>query len=153
MAEAAKLDVDWVFWSEDDYEYRRRVPVEAIVRVMEEEGDDLKQMVLRRQPVFPAELDAGGMIERFDPDLFRERTSPDGTWIEHRVFFSLNPHLISRRLLEVLARKWPERPNSEHLFGVTLFAKPLPRCGIWGAKADPPWVLHDPAAVRTGTGY
>lgn len=149
IREAAKLDVDWVFWSEDDYEFLRPVDLAAVARTMEREGDDLKQMVIRRQAWFPTEIEAGGMIERFDPALFIERESPDGPWVEHRQFYSLNPHLVRRDLLAVI--RWPAVPNSEHQFGRRLFREPLARCGIWGSKADEPWVRH--MGERTGSGY
>jgi hypothetical protein len=149
MAEAAKLDADWVFWSEDDFEFACRIDVPAMVRTMETEGDDLKQMVIRRQAWFPAEVEAGGMIERFDPALFTEREGPCGPWIEHRQFFSLNPHLIRRSLLSVI--RWPAVENSEHHFGLRLFRDARVRCGIWGAKADAPIARH--SGERVGTGY
>ncbi len=143
---ASKLDVDYIFWSEDDYDYRRPVDKEAIARVMDEVGDDLKQMVLRRQAWFPAEIEAGPtQIERFDPALFTER---DG-WIEHRQFYSLNPHIVRRDLLSVL--RWPAIGNSEHEFGRRLFRDKRVRVGIWGAKSDDPWAIH--SGERSGSGY
>jgi hypothetical protein len=150
MAEAAKMDADWVWWSEDDILYQRQVDLAAMARLMETEGDDLKQISLKRQAWFPLELAAGPtVIDRFDPALFTERTSPDGPWLEHRQFFTLNPHLIRRDLLRVI--RWPSVPNSEHHFGRRLFANPLPRCGIWGARSDAPWIAH--FGERTGMGY
>lgn len=149
IGEAAKMDVDYVFWSEDDIVYRRRVDLAAIARVMDAEGDDLKQMVIRRQAWFPSEIEAGGMIDRFDPRLFRERESAEGPWIEHRQFYSLNPHLVRRSLLGVI--RWPAVPNSEHQFSRRLFMDRRVRCGIWGAKSDAPWCEH--FGERVGDGY
>ena len=150
IAEGAKLDADWVFWSEDDIDYRRKVDMAAIVRVMEAEGDDLKQMVIKRQAWFPLEVASGPtIIDRFDPALFTERESPDGPWMEHRQFYSLNPHLVRRDLLRVM--RWPPVPNSEHHFSRRLFMDRRVRCGIWGAKADEPWIEH--FGERVGSGY
>lgn len=150
IAEAARMDVDWVFWSEDDIEYQRPVDVAAMVRVMDGEPD-LKQMVVKRQAWFPSEVEAGGMIERFDPALFIEHSDNGSSWIEHRQFYSLNPHLVSRDLLKVI--RWPAVGNSEHLFSRRLFSRSrVAKCGIWGAKADPPWVMHV-GAERIGVGY
>jgi hypothetical protein len=150
IEEASRLDVDFVFWSEDDYDYQRPVDKDAIARVMDSVGDDLKQMVLRRQAWFPAEVAAGPTaIERFDPSLFTERDSADGPWIEHRQFYSLNPHVVRRDLLSVL--RWPAMANSEHEFGRRLFRDKRVRCGIWGAKSDDPWVIH--SGERSGSGY
>ena len=151
MAEAAKMDCDWVWWSEDDVLYRRKVDTAALVRVMEAEGDDLKQISLKRQAWFPLEVEAGPtVIDRFDPATFTERSSSEGPWLEHRAFFTLNPFLTRRDLLRVI--RWPAVPNSEHHFGRRLFANPLPRCGIWGAREDPPWVEHV-GTERIGIGY
>jgi len=151
IGEAAKLDADWVFWSEDDIEYLQRVDVAAMAAVMDAEPD-LKQMVVKRQAWFPRELEAGGMIERFDPGLFVEH---DGAspWIEHRQFYSLNPHLVRRELLEVIAarRQWPAVPNSEHHYAQRLFRNPLAKSGIWGRKTDAPWIRH--FGERIGMGY
>lgn len=152
LAEAAAMDVDWVFWCEDDLEFQERIELTTIIDVMEEAGEDLKQMVIKRQAWFPTEVAAGGMIERFDPALFVERSANGSSWIEHRQFYSLNPHLARRGLLEAIGRKWPLLPNSEHHFGQRLFRDPRVKCGIWGAKADPPRVLHI-GAERTGSGY
>lgn len=152
MDEAAKLDADWVFWTEDDYEFTRRVDLAAMARVMDYEGDDLKQISLKRQSWFPPEVEAGPtVIDRFAPATFTERESSEGPWLEHRAFFTLNPHLIRRGMVAAIARKWPTVPNSEAHFGHKLFANPLPRCGIWGARSDPPWVLH--SGERVGAGY
>jgi hypothetical protein len=151
MEEAAKFNAPWVFWSEDDILYQRSVDLPAIVQVMEA-TPHLKQMSLKRQSWFDLEKAAGPtVIDRFDPKLFVERTSPEGPWIEHRVFFTLNPFLASRDLLRVI--RWPAVPNSESQFGARLFRDPRPICGIWGSKTDDPWVLHQEDAVRTGTGY
>jgi hypothetical protein len=138
-----------VFWSEDDVIYQRRVDTAAIVRVMEA-TPHLKQMSLKRQSWFPSEKAAGPtVIDRFDPRLFVERESPEGPWISHRTFYTLNPHLVSRDLLRVI--RWPAVPNSESAFGARLFRDPRPICGIWGSKADAPWVTH--FGERVGTGY
>jgi hypothetical protein len=152
IGEAAKLDVDFIFWSEDDYDYRRTVDKIAIARVMDEVGDDLKQMVLRRQAWFPAEIAAGPTaIERFDQSLFVEQGGNGTAWLEHRQFYSLNPHLVRRDLLTVLARQWPAVPNSEHEFSRRLFRDRRVRVGIWGARSDEPWAIH--SGERSGTGY
>ena len=151
MVEAAKLRAPWIFWSEDDLVYQRPVDLAAIARVMEA-TPHLKQMSLKRQSWFPLEKEAGPtVIDRFDPSLFVERESLEGPWISHRTFYTLNPHLVSRDLLRVV--QWPAVPDSEKVFGARLFRDPRPICGIWGSKADAPWVLHQEDAVRVGTGY
>jgi hypothetical protein len=152
LTEAGAFDSDFVWWSEDDVIYERKVDVAAMARVMDAEGPDLKQISLKRQAWFAAEVAAGpSVIDRFDRSLFVERTGPDGAWLEHRQFFTLNPMFIRRELVAVLGHQWPAESNSEHLFGRRLFARPQPRCGIWGARSDQPWVTH--FGERTGTGY
>lgn len=152
IGEAAKLDVDFVFWSEDDYLYERPIDKAAIACVMDEQGDDLKQMVLRRQAWFPAEVAAGPtQIERFDPSLFTEHGGNGTAWLEHRQFYSLNPHIVRRDLLTILARQWPPVPNSEHEFGRRIFRDRRVKVGLWGARSDGPWAIH--SGERAGTGY
>ena len=148
IREAARMDVDWVFWSEDDIEYLRPVDVPAMVAVMEAQPD-LKQLVVKRQAWFPSEVEAGGMIERFDPALFTEHLDNGSSWIEHRQFYSLQPHLVRRSLLQ--AMRWPPVPNSEHHFSRRLFRDPRVTSGIWGRRADEPWVRH--FGERVGVGY
>ncbi len=150
MTRAAKLETDWVFWCEDDYEFPQRLDLGAMANVLMDEPH-LKQMVVKRQPWFPSEVEAGGMIERFDPRLFKQRTGPDGPWVEHRQFFSLNPHLIERTLVAAISEKWPAVPNSEHHFSQRLFKDGRVKVGLWGSKADPPRAIH--AGERVGTGY
>ncbi len=149
MSAAAAMEVDWVFWSEDDIVYERRIDVGKMVAVMEAEAD-LKQMVIKRQAWFPSEIEAGGMIERFDPVLFTEHSDNGSSWIEHRQFFSLNPHLISRDILAAI--RWPDVPNSEHHFSRRLFRNPRAKVGLWGSKSDDPWVTHV-GLERIGIGY
>jgi hypothetical protein len=110
----------------------------------------LVQMVIRRQAWFPTEVEAGGMIERFDPTAFSECSDGTHDWLEHRLFYSMNPHLVRRSFLA--AHPWPPRPNSEHHFGLRLFRDKSVRSGLWGKRSDPPRVTHI-GVERTGTGY
>lgn len=145
---AAQMGTPWVFFCEDDYEFNRPLDLEAMSRAMIA-NPAVTQMVVRRQGWFPAEVAAGGMIERFDPVLFTERGQDGTTWIEHRQFYSLNPHLTRRSF--IAAHPWPAIPNSEHHFGRRLFSRPAVSAGIWGAKADEPWARH--FGDRVGSGY
>ena len=111
LRRAAQMEVNWVFFCEDDYEFERDVDLEALAQQMRD-NPRVTQMVIRRQGWFPAEVEAGGMIERYDPALFTERSQNGSTWIEHRQFYSLNPHLVRRSF--IATHRWPERPNSEH---------------------------------------
>jgi hypothetical protein len=144
-ARALASGVDWLFFSEDDFVYHRPVDLEAIADAMEA-NPQLAQVVLRRQAWFRSERAAGGMIERFDPALFAER---DG-FIEHRVFWSANPHLVRTSFLR--EHPWPLGDNSEVRFGRRVFAEPGARVALWGEFADEPWVEHI-GDVRVGRGY
>lgn len=141
--------VRWVFVCEDDMEFQEPVDLEAMAAVMDVDPG-LTQMIVKRQAWFPSEVAAGGMIERFDPALFVERSRDEGTWIEHRQFWSISSNLVRRSFLG--RHPWPAVPNSEHTFSLALFRDRSAVAGIWGAKADPPRVLHI-GAERTGTGY
>jgi hypothetical protein len=145
---AAAMPADWVFFSEDDFEFTRDVDLEALANEMRAKPS-VTQMVIRRQAWFPSEVEAGGMIERFDPALFTEHSQNGSSWIEHRQFYSLNPHLTRRSF--IAAHPWPARPNSEHHFGLSLFRASGVTAGIWGAKADAPWARH--FGERVGSGY
>lgn len=148
LRRAAQMEVDWVFFCEDDYEFSRPVDLEALAAQMRA-NPTVTQMVIRRQGWFPAEIEAGGMIERFDPALFTERNHNGSPWIEHRQFYSLNPHLTRRSF--IAAHPWPPQPNSEHLFSRQLFRDASVSVGLWGSKADEPLARH--FGERVGVGY
>lgn len=147
MRRAAQMDADWIFFCEDDFEFTRPVDLEQLADQMKA-NPSVTQMVIRRQAWFPSEVEAGGMIERFDPALFTEHRHNGTSWIEHRQFYSLNPHLARRSF--IAAHPWPQRPNSEHLFSRQLFRGGA-SAGIWGSKDDQPWARH--FGERVGTGY
>lgn len=152
LAEAARLDSEWVFWAEEDFAYERPVDLARAAALMDAEGEDLKQVSLKRQSWFPEETAAGPtVIDRFDPALFAERGGPAGPWLEHRVYWTCNPHLARRSLIGAIAPKWPEGPGSEHRMSVRLLSDRRVRMGILGARSDPPWARH--FGERTGTGY
>lgn len=146
---ASRMDADWVFVCEDDMEYQQPIDLAAMAAEMDD-NPDLSQMILRRQAWFPAEVEAGGMIERFDPSLFSERSQNGTTWIEHRQFWSISSNLVRRSFLA--RHRWPAVPNSEHRFSRQLFRDARVTAGIWGARTDPPRVLHI-GTERTGSGY
>lgn len=131
----------WTFWLEDDFILDRDVDLAAMAAVLTDHPT-VAQMALRRQPWFQAELDAGGIIER-NPTGYTDRAG----WLEHREFWTTNPHLIHRDTLA--QHEWPNRPHSE-----AMFAKEILRdrsSGYWGSRTDAPWVTH--IGERGGTGY
>ena len=138
----------WIFSTEDDFVFTRRVDLARMIDVMNRRP--LAQMALRRQPWNDAEIAAGGIVEQHPAD-YTDWRHEDAAWLEHRRFFTTNPHLVSRRFID--GHEWPDGAQSEGRFGVDLFAaEPETRCGFWGARGDGPWVQHV-GTDRVGTGY
>lgn len=149
----AAPDVEWIFWLEDDFRITRPVDLPALMRVMDG-FPYLAQIALERQPWNDIERAAGGILEQH-PDSW-ESVAIGATgrgdahiWREHRRFFTTNPCLIRRSLLD---REWPEGSESEGRFGIDLFAEdPQTRCAFWGAQGEQ-WCEHI-GHERVGTGY
>lgn len=138
----AASEFDWVFVVEDDFVFHRPVDLEAMAAVMDADPR-IAQMVLLRQPWYPSEKRSGGVLERFDPAAL---TRHDG-WTEHRLFWSMNPHLVRRSFLA--EHRWPLGDRSERRFGQAVFRDPETVVGMWGTE---PWVEHI-GTERVGTGY
>lgn len=125
---------DFVFNLEDDFLFNREIPLEAMAKVLDE-NPHILQMALRRQAWNNEERAAGGVIERW-PDQFNQE---DG-WISHRMFFTTNPSLYRKSLLE---RQWPTNKDAEGHFAISLFKEnPKNVSGYWGVKSDGPWCEH-----------
>lgn len=142
-----ELQVDYVFHFEMDFTFRRPVPLERIVAVLQRQPY-LAQICLKRQPVNAAEKAAGGIIE-CDPDSYTQRVEHGDIWTEHRCCFSTNPCVYPAALCH---QGWPQEPQSEGVFTHRLLADPDVRFAFWGAKTDPPMVDHIGDA-RAGNGY
>jgi hypothetical protein len=138
----------WVFSTEDDFTFDRPVDIAAMIGVMG--ARPLAQLALRRQPWNDAERAAGGIVEQH-PDDYAEWADGGSAWLEHRRFFTTNPHLT--RADFIATHEWPEGDQSEGRFGVDLFgSEPETRCGFWGSRDSGVWVTHI-GAERAGTGY
>lgn len=139
----------FVFHLEDDFTFRRPVELADMADVLTARPH-LVQLALRRQPCNSAELAAGGIVEQH-PDDYEETGDGSHRWLEHRRFFTTNPSLYRRQLIE--EHDWPTGTESEGRFGLGLFAAdPAARCGYWGARASGEAVRHI-GTHRTGTGY
>jgi hypothetical protein len=136
----------WVFWLEDDFVINEPVDLAAIATVMTERPY-LTQVVLRRQPWFPKELEAGGIIE-MDPGAYTDHVDGAAQWVEHQLGHWTNPGLLRRSFLA--AHTWPDCKGSEARFGREVM-KGEARSAFWGARTDPPAVTH--IGERHGTGY
>ena len=89
----------------------------------------LAQMALRRQPWNAEERAAGGIVEQH-PEDFYDRWTGQHEWLEHRRFFTTNPCLYRRQLLE---HGWPEGTESEGHFSIQLRDLGY-SFGYWGAR-------------------
>jgi hypothetical protein len=135
----------WIFHCEDDFLFEHDVDLREMVDVLEPRPY-LAQMALLRQPWFPGEVKAGGIVER-DPDEYERVVEGDREWLQHRLWFTLNPCLYRRELCEL------DRPTGhkhEWHFSRQLCKDPDVQFGIWGDGT--PWVRHI-GEKRFGRGY
>lgn len=140
-------DTDFVFHLEDDFLMNRDIDLAALAGVLDR-NPHLAQMALRRQPWNETEAAAGGVVEVM-PDAYQDCTDGTHHWLEHRVFFTTNPSLYRRSLVD---RGWPLVEHSEGIFSHHLFADPDLRSGYWGRRTDKPWVHHI-GVMRAGVGF
>lgn len=146
----AEGEAPYIFHLEDDFTFRRPVPLHQLARVLDAHPR-LAQLALRRQPWNAEERAAGGIVEQH-PWAYTEKeiAGTGGTrFLEHTRFFTTNPSLYRRSL--ILERDWPRFPNSEGRFGLELFAAGYV-AGFWGARDSGEWVEHI-GHERKGTGY
>lgn len=144
----------FVWHQEDDFTFNRHVYTSDMIAVMLERPH-LAQMALVRQPWSETECNAGGLIA-VNPSAYSQHTDGRHWWLQHRLFYTTNPSLFSRSLLDI---GWPEGDHSEGIFHHELMARGLLGTpaefvwyGYWGRKDDGPWVHHI-GYERTGTGY
>lgn len=143
-----QVDGDWIVHWEDDFVLKEKVNVASFVAVMRD-NPDVVQMALKRQPWNEAEKAAGGFIE-MSPYDYIEKTDGKHTWTEHRKFFTTNPSVYRGSLIK---RGWPNVPESEGVFGASLFRdEPNARAAYWGGKFEAPKVEHI-GIERAGNGY
>lgn len=138
----------FVFHLEDDFTFRRVVPLTELAALLVH-APELAQVALRRQAWNPIELAAGGVVE-VAPEDFEELADPitGAAYLRHRRFFTTNPSLYRRELME---RGWPAGAESEGRFSAELFRDGL-ACAYFGARDSGEWVTHIGHA-RAGTGY
>lgn len=138
----------WVFWSEDDFLFERDVDLADLLAVLKERPH-LRQMALLRQPWFPGEVKAGGIVER-GPAEYKRVTEDGREWLDHRLWWTLNPNLFPRSLCELTR---PVGKRHEWNFSRQLCEDESARFGIWGdGNGAEPWVKHI-GEQRVGCGY
>jgi hypothetical protein len=134
---------EYVFHLEDDFLFHRPVPLVDMMKVLDDHPY-LYQLALKRQPWNDTEKQAGGIIEQHPGDYTQKES-----WIEHRRFFTTNPTLYRRSLMDI---GWPSGIHSEgHFTHKILNMDPEAQFAFWGHRADEPWVQH--IGARQGTGY
>lgn len=136
-----------VFHLEDDFVFNEPIELPMMQQVLDR-NPQLVQLALRRQPWNDAERAAGGIVEQH-PDDYVDCSDGLSHWLEHRRFFTTNPSMYRRVLMEM---EWPESEHSEGRFGLALCENPTARFGYWGRRTDPPKVHHI-GDQRAGTGY
>lgn len=143
----------FVFHLEDDFTFNQPVDLAPMVDVLNG-FPHIVQLALRRQPWNDAERAAGGIVEQHPGDYSDERGwTRDGwlDWLEHRRFFTTNPSLYRRSLID--GYDWPEGVHSEGRFGIDLLQRnPDWRFAYWGARGSGEAVTHI-GHERVGTGY
>jgi hypothetical protein len=138
----------FTWWHEDDFVLTRDIDLHAMMRVLNERPQ-LTQLALRRQPWNEQEKAAGGVVEQYPGD-FHEWSNGDATWLEHRRWFTTNPALLPRWIIDDTI--WPLGANSEGHYGLALFRDPTLYSGFWGSLASGEWCEHI-GRERIGTGY
>lgn len=139
----------YVFHLEDDFTFNRPVDLVAMISVLDA-NPHLVQLALRRQPWNEQERAAGGIVEQH-PDDYTDVFEYGERWLEHRRFFTTNPSLYRRSLIE--HHDWPDGAHSEGRFGINLLEQhPDWRFAYWGARDSGEWCTHI-GRERVGTGY
>ena len=144
----AESSAPFVFHLEDDFTFRRIVELDRMASVLVHHPE-LAQLALRRQPWNVEELAAGGIVELHPEDFAEVEDERGNVWLEHSRFFTTNPGLYRRELME---REWPTGEQSEGRFSLQLFEDPAARSGYWGSRDSGEWVSHI-GQHRAGTGY
>lgn len=151
---------DYVLHVEEDWRFDRALDLALMADVLDAHPH-LAQVALRRGPVNQQERAGGGVVEMW-PDEYQERSlvvEPIRTgrrmvgkrahWLEHSLYFTTNPSLYPRELLNL---DWPLVPGSEAAFTQTCRDHAY-RFALWGARDSGTWVTHTGTDQRSGTGY
>ncbi len=161
---ASSVEFGYVLHVEDDWRFDAPLELGRLARILEirrqhaqppphgVSAPDLAQVALRRNPVAPAELAAGGVVELW-PDAYTETmhgVPADGlAYLEHDLYFTTNPSLYRR---DLLALEWPDVPRSEEAFSALCRAAGY-RFALYGRRADAPRITHLGDDRRQGKGY
>ena len=138
------VDTDYVFHLEDDFLFNEIVPLDEMIEVLETHPY-IYQMALRRQPWWQFEIDAGDVINWHAEDYIQKEK-----WIEHRRYFTQNPSLYRKSLIDL---GWLNEAESENKFTQKITGNDSKaQFGLWGQREDKPRVHHI-GNLRMGTQY
>lgn len=137
----------FLFDLEDDFLFNRHVPLGDMAAVLHEHPY-LTQMALTRQAWNEAEIAAGGLLAAH-PDAFTQVTWRTHRWLEHRLFYTTNPHLTT---MDRVRKGWPRGDQSEGRYGIQVFQNPVAASGYWGMEQHGAWCNHI-GKTRAGVGY
>jgi len=134
--EAVAMGADYVWHMEEDFLLTDDIRIDEMIWILEHHPH-LAQIVLKRQPWSPEEVEAGGIIERA-PHMYVERRAWGRhiAWTEHHQIFSLNPCLIPKKVLEI---GWPAGNEAEM---TEILIEDMWRFAFFGGKDDPPRCVH-----------
>jgi hypothetical protein len=143
----------FTFHLEDDFVFNRPVDLDELAEFLDQKWW-LAQVALRRGRWGS---EAGGFVED-SPSAYIERTDSAQTWLEHRLYYTLTPHLYRARLRRV---GWPEGPGGEVYFRDRLFREGLPwdvqgkhvQFAFWGGVVDGADAVTHIGERRMGHGY
>lgn len=140
-------DADFYFGVEDDFIFNEKINIQELIFILQY-NRNLAQVCLKRQAWNEEEKRAGGIIEQW-PDLYEEKEVGSIKWCEHRLFYSTNPNLTPKHIIE---KGWPLVPHSESVFSQQLFRNTNIKCAYFGGKFDKPLVNHF-GETRIGINY
>lgn len=137
-------DTDYVWHQEEDWVVVADVPVEAMCRTIEH-NTHLAQLCLKRGPVTPDEITAGGFVE-LAREEYSERswwpsTGGRHVWLEHKRVFSLNPCVYPYWITTNGVPNDPAGDGVERVLTDRLLDEGLV-FGVWGSRGDDPQVIH-----------
>jgi hypothetical protein len=143
----ADLDQPLVLLWEADFLPAGDVPLEAMAAILDADHD-LAQIALVRQPWWPNEHAAGGLLRSLEARgiaLFQADSH-----VEHTGGWTSNPCLFRRTI--ATAQPWPAAAWSESAYGAQLRAAGY-RFAYYGHRDDSPRVLHIGERTEASHGY
>ena len=144
---AREPGVDFIFWLEADFIFKRLIHVERMAEILEEHSH-IKQVSLLRNAVNDEEKRAGGLVPAH-PDWWERHLAP---WahMTQTAYWTTNPALMSRHFM--LKNDWPEGPFCEGKFTHQVRAADFRnRFAVLGLGNE--WMDHIGHRDGSGTGY